>query len=105
VRPMFHSYPTIEAFIEFIAYYKVQGIERFVLYYYEISDTLLNLISQKFTEFVILLPFKYPFNASLIHAEGQVAANHDCLYRYHNDIIIFIDYDEFIVPKKYVFHE
>ncbi|CAG2105307.1 unnamed protein product, partial [Medioppia subpectinata] len=36
---------------------------------------------------IVVLPFRYPFGRGLIHAEGQIAAQHDCLYRYAHDII------------------
>ena len=47
--------------------------------------------------FVDLLQFSLPIKSNHIHAEGQIAAQADCLLRNANDYIIFVDVDEFIM--------
>jgi hypothetical protein len=97
---MFSAYPTITSLIEFIAYYRIHGFDRIEFYNFDLSKNLLNLIKNNFNDFAAVHQFKYPFERTLIHAEGQLAAMHDCHYRFHDEVILYADVDEFIVPFK-----
>jgi len=100
VRPMYGSYPTITSLIEFLAYYRIHGFDRIEFYHFDLSENLLSLLKNKFSDFVTIRQFKYPFERNLIHAEGQLAAMHDCMYRFYDNHILFADVDEFIIPYK-----
>lgn len=52
------------------------------------------------SEFAQVLDFRLPIDRSQIHAEGQLVANHDCLHRYSESPIVFVDIDEMIVIRR-----
>jgi hypothetical protein len=97
---MYSMYPTITSLIEFIAYYRIHGFDRIEFYDYDLSQSLKYSMKNCLSDFVAIHQFKYPFERTLIHSEGQLAAMRDCLYRFYNEVILFDDVDEFIVPFK-----
>lgn len=108
IRPLYGNISAINL-LEFIAYYKLNGVNRIVIYNSIdtrfISDQtrqLFDLLSSVQT--VEVMPFVIPNNDELrpiIHANGQLTAIHDCLYRFADHIQIHIDFDEFLISYKY----
>lgn len=100
-RPLFGPYSSLSAVIEYFAYYRANGINRFVFYDLDIGQNVKNFINS--FEFNQILPFNLSFSPLKIHAMGQMAAMNDCLLRFSNSPIIFVDIDEFIMiqgPNK-----
>ena len=108
VRPLYGNISAINL-LEFIAYYRLNGINRFVLYNSIPDSHMSNRTKQLFDllsslEFVDVLPFYLPNNQEsrpTIHAKGQLIAIHDCLYRFVDGIQIHVDFDEFIITYNY----
>ena len=108
VRPFYGNLSAINL-LEFIAYYRSNGIDKIV--FYNAIDTqhmsdqtrkVFDLLSS--VESVEVLPFLIPNNDELrpiIHANGQLVSIHDCLYRFNDHIQIHVDFDEFLVVYKY----
>jgi hypothetical protein len=97
IRPLFGPYSSLSAVIEFFAYYRANGIYRFVFYDFDIGENVKNFINS--FEFNQIIPFKLSFPPLKIHAMGQIAALNDCLLRFSNSPIIFVDIDEFIMIR------
>jgi hypothetical protein len=70
---MYSTYPTITSLIEFIAYYRIHGFDRIEFYDYELSQSLKYLMKNSFRDFVAIYQFKYSFERTLIHSEGQLS--------------------------------
>lgn len=86
------------AVLEFVAYYQANRIDRVVFYDQDTKNAdVIKLINS--IPFAILVNFTLPINAKKIHANGQVAAQQDCLLRNIFKTIIFVDVDEFIVTR------
>lgn len=100
VRPLWTSPETsLSSLIEFIAYYRINGINQFYFYDLDISHQMKTFL--KLLPFVELLSFKMKIEPQQIHASGQMAAINDCLLRNINYQILFVDIDEFIVTQKH----
>jgi hypothetical protein len=100
VRPLWTSHETsLSSLIEFIAYYRINGINKFYFYDLDTSHRMKSFL--KLFPFVELLSFKMKIKPQEIHASGQMAAINDCLLRNINYQILFVDIDEFIVTQKH----
>ena len=105
VRPLFGNISAINL-LEFIAYYRLNGINRLVFYNSINTRNTTNQMNQLFDllssiESVEVMPFILPNNEKsrpIIHANGQLTAIHDCLYRFSNYIQIHVDFDEYLMP-------
>ncbi|KAF8785984.1 hypothetical protein HNY73_011464 [Argiope bruennichi] len=102
VRPLYGSFSIIFV-IEFLSYYKTMGIQHFVFYRFNISEST-NLFFEylKHTNLSIEInPWDIPLNDELIHEYGQIVFTQDCIVqsRYKFSHTIIVDIDEFIVPK------
>jgi hypothetical protein len=99
VRPLFGPFSSLSSILEFIAYYRANGIHRIIFYDLSITSTIKSLLESM--SFVQLLPFDLPIDSNDIHAEGQIAAINDCLLRSSPNTVILVDIDELIVTKTY----
>ena len=110
--------------LEFIGYYRTNGINRIVLYYYDFDDvdgqnresdifasptssffrsrasTFLQFLSTSIEGVELhrfVLPKTGPHNIQPnIHAGGQILTMHHCLHRYPDSVQIHVDIDEFV---------
>ena len=98
VRPVFQSTHLLSSVVEFLAYYRANKISKFIFYDLDMDEKLRLFLTD--LEFVEIIPWKLSINKYLIHAFGQRAAIQDCLHRYSNSAIIFVDVDEFIVVQE-----
>ena len=96
VRPLFGGYSSVRSLLEFIAYYRTQGIDKIVFYRESVTEPVLKLLNSM-SEFVETLPWVLK-NGQSFTPEDQIASIDDCLHRFRSNVIIFIDVDEFIVP-------
>ena len=99
VRPLFGPFSSLSSILEFIAYYRVNGINRFIFYELSITSEMSALLHN--IPFVKLLSFHLPIDSNDIHANGQIAAINDCLLRSTPYTVILVDIDELIVTKTY----
>lgn len=90
---------------EFIAHYRHMGARHIYLYDLEMSDDLRVLLGhvQMAGVDVTVVPFKLLVKSSEVHANGQMAALYDCMFRSmsKSEYIIHVDLDELIVPLQY----
>ncbi|GBL98172.1 hypothetical protein AVEN_268262-1 [Araneus ventricosus] len=105
VRPLYGSFSSISV-IEFLAFYKTMGVQHFVFYRFNISEST-NLFFEylKSTNLSIEInPWDMPLDDDLIHEYGQIVFTQDCIVqsRYKFSHTIIVDIDEFIVPKIHV---
>jgi hypothetical protein len=99
VRPLFGPFSSLSTILEFIAYYRANGIHKIIFYDLSITSTISSLL--KSIPFVDLLSFDLPIDSNDIHADGQIAAINDCLLRSSPNTVILVDIDELIVTKTY----
>lgn len=110
VRPLFGPFDDIDKLTEFISYYHVFGITHFNFYSISISPRVrkyLEGLQQRWKERntfprFILRDWNLPTgNTSELWDYGALAALNDCLLSNMNkDYIVFVDIDEFIVPRN-----
>lgn len=100
---------------EFIAFYQLNGVNKFAFYKYNYSQIDFGNQSGTYIQteqFVTLLStinnvdihdfFLPKFVNDDIHAGAQLATMHDCLFRYSHTVQIHVDIDEFVfVDKQY----
>ena len=98
VWPLFNNYSLVKNLLEFIAYYRVNGADRFVFYVESATDQVLQLLSSMST-FVDLYPWilKNGWKKDASYKD-QITATDDCLYRHRRSVVILVDVDEFMVP-------
>jgi len=99
VRPLFGPFASLSSILEFIAYYRANGIQKIIFYELSIASKIKQLLHSM--PFIQLLSFDLPIDSYDIHAEGQIAAINDCLLRSSSNTVILVDIDEFIVTKNY----
>ena len=100
VRPLFGPFTATSSLLEFIAFYRANLVNKFVIYNLSISSQIQLLLSSM-EPFVEVIQFDLPIQSKDIHAEGQIASMTDCLLRNANDHIIFVDIDEFIMTFQH----
>ena len=98
VRPLFGQSISAAKILEFIAYYKVNRIDRIIFYELDISLQIRQLLLS--IPSVQLLSYSLPIDSSDIHADGQIAAINDCVLRSSNSFVIHVDIDELIVTSN-----
>ena len=104
VRPFFAGYSSVASLLEFIAYYRTNGVNKFAFYAESVTDPVLQLLNSM-SDFVEVYPWltkngqRFPSfeHNYVLH---QFAFEDDCLHRYRSKIIIIVDMDELIVPFK-----
>ncbi len=99
VRPLYGPFSSFSSILEFIAYYRANGINKFIFYDLSITPKMRSLLESM--PFVELLPFHLPINSNDIHAEGQISAINDCLLRSSPNTVILVDIDELIITKSF----
>ena len=97
VRPLFDGYSSVRDLLEFIAFYRVNGVNKFVFYKESASDQVMQLLGSM-SDFIDVYPWTLKEGRVEARHEDQISSIDDCLHRYRQHIIIFIDIDEFIVP-------
>jgi hypothetical protein len=102
VRPLFGNISIVNL-LEFIAYYRINGINKLVFYNTFVESSQLIQMLSSMPSFVELIPFFIPKHIinDKIHANGQLVAVHDCLHRFNNQIQIHVDFDEYLMPFNY----
>ena len=98
VRPLFGHSISAAQILEFIAYYKANRIDRIIFYELDISVQIRELLLS--IPSVQLLSYSLPIDSSDIHADGQIAAINDCIFRSSNSFVIHVDIDELIVTSN-----
>ncbi|KAH6923999.1 hypothetical protein HPB50_010226 [Hyalomma asiaticum] len=105
VRPSYGSSVSLWKIVEFIAHYRLVGVKRFYFYDLRMSSEAKLLLSwlQAAKVDVTLIPFKLIANAADVHAEGQVPALYDCIFRSMSktEYYIHVDIDELMVPLRH----
>jgi len=96
VRPLFGPYESIRAMLEFIAYYRINGINKFIIYNESISTQVLQLL-KSMTDFVEIIPWNSS-DGLKNRSVDQFSSIDDCLHRFEDRVILFIDIDEYIIP-------
>jgi hypothetical protein len=96
VRPLYGPYDSIRSLLEFIAYYRINGISKFVIYNDSVSQRVSQLL-KSMSEFVEIIPW-HSSDGLMNEHEDQFSSIDDCLHRYENKILLFIDIDEYIIP-------
>ncbi|KAH9368257.1 hypothetical protein HPB48_019177 [Haemaphysalis longicornis] len=83
VKPVFGRLATLHRVAEFIANYRVVGARHFFLYDAAMTEALKTLLArfQSAGIDVTVIDFKLPFNNTLVHRWGQMAALYDCMMR------------------------
>lgn len=99
VRPFFGPFQAIASLIEFIAFYRVNLVNKFVFYNSSSSLQVKSLLSSM--PFVNVIQFDIPININEINIGGQHIQMADCLLRNANDYLIFVDVDEFIMTFQH----
>ncbi len=99
IRPLYGPFSSLSSILEFIAYYRANGINKFIFYDLSITSIIRSLLESM--PFVELLPFHLPIDSIDIHAEGQIVAINDCLLRSSPNTVILVDIDELIITKKF----
>lgn len=110
VRPLFGTVNVLNL-LEFIAFYRTNGINRIVFYYYEFNKSFISPTLKKTENFlnkflskidgVELILFRLPeIIETNVHAGAQIATVHDCLHRFPNSIQLHVDIDEFLFVQK-----
>lgn len=107
VRPFFGTFPNNNLQIaEFVAYYTILGVNKFVFYDYQTEYSLRRLINLLSDNGIRLSfhPWDLPKRIADTWSFGQMAAIADCMYRQasSHQYVIIIDVDEFIVPHKLI---
>lgn len=102
VPPLFG---TIEpkAFIEFLEFSKLLGVNKIFFYIYDIQDEIKKILNYyKSRNFIHTIPWELPFSRKSVWNYGQSLAVNDCLYRhmFEVDFLAFLDIDEVLVPRK-----
>ncbi len=96
VRPLFGRYSSLRSLLEFFAYYRINGINRFVIYKESVSEEVSQLLDSM-TEFVEIIPW-ITSDGLINEIEDQLTSVDDCLHRFEGKIILFTDIDEFLIP-------
>lgn len=99
VRPFFGPFKAIASLLEFIAFYRVNLVNKFVFYNYSSSLQVKSLLSSM--PFVHVNQFDIPINTNEINIGGQHIQIADCLLRNANDYVIIVDVDEFIITFQH----
>jgi hypothetical protein len=97
IRPLFGPFSSLSSIIEFIAYYRANGIHRIISYDLSIASTISSLLES--ITFFDLLSFHLPIDINDIHVDGQIAAINDYLLRPSPYTVILVDIDELIFTK------
>ncbi|XP_029638049.1 beta-1,4-galactosyltransferase galt-1-like [Octopus sinensis] len=107
LSPLHSNYDRMDELVEWMEVNKLFGADYFIFYNYSISRNVTAIIKKYAEEGLSeTVEWKIPFKSeggSEIHYFGQLAAINDCLYRnmYRTKFIVFIDADEFIIPRKH----
>ncbi|KAH6923989.1 hypothetical protein HPB50_010216 [Hyalomma asiaticum] len=105
VRPIFGSSMSLWKVVEFVVHYKVMGATKFYFYDLHMTSDMKLLLAWLHSAGVdvTLIPFKLIAGSALVHAEGQMPALYDCIFRSmaRTEYYIHVDFDEFIVPQRH----
>ncbi|KAG1668442.1 hypothetical protein GQR58_017864 [Nymphon striatum] len=104
IKPLFGPYSDTLALAEFIAYYRLKGVTKFILFRSGLSvDTWLFLSMLKLKKIVDIdiLPWNLWKRGNEVHDNAGAVSINDCIYRYMNryESILVADIDEFVAPK------
>ncbi|KAL1421636.1 hypothetical protein MTO96_004024 [Rhipicephalus appendiculatus] len=105
IRPSFGSSISLWKIVEFIVHYKLVGVSRFYFYDLQMSSDVKRLLAwlQATGVDVTLVPFKLIADAADVHAQGQMPALYDCIFRSMSatEYYIHVDIDELMVPLRH----
>ncbi|KAI5723748.1 hypothetical protein M8J76_010411 [Diaphorina citri] len=107
VKPLHFTYDKVLQMLEFLELNRLLGASHVNFYVNSVSDSIaciLNAYKNQTTPYPYVSTYEWRLNMvsqKEIRTEGLFAALNDCLYRnmYRHSYIVFIDLDEFIVPK------
>ena len=104
VRPIHNVYNNIMQLIEFVELHRILGVNHFIFPVKDIGEDVNAVLDYyKNLNILTILTWNLPINSNLIHAEGQLSALHDCLYKSRGNFqfVIMVDLDEFIIPRTH----
>ncbi|XP_063847995.1 uncharacterized protein LOC135093051 [Scylla paramamosain] len=105
VKPLHYEYDRALWLVEFIEFYKLMGVDRFIFYNHTMGPSIDAVVRHYMAENVVtLLPWTLPVTTQKdIRTEGIFAALNDCNLRSVNRFTFsaMVDFDEFLVPRKH----
>jgi len=109
-QPLFGPYNSIRSLLEFIAYYRINGIKKIVIYNDSISQQVSQLL-QSMPEIVEIIPWHSSHDVLHNRRLDKLSSIDECLHRFRNKIILLMDIDEYFIPfshktlKQFVVNE
>ena len=103
VRPMFGPFDDINMLIEFIAFYTANGIRDFVFFDFMTSYRVLDFLSNVRTVNISVFRWNIEYIDDSIESNGQLAAQMFCLEEYRDYVLIYVDFDEYLVIQDTFF--
>lgn len=105
VKPIHYDYDRALWLVEFIEFYRLMGVDRFIFYNHTMGASIDAVVRHYVQEGVVhLLPWSLPVTTQKeIRTEGIFAALNDCNLRSVNrfPFAAMVDFDEFLVPRKH----
>ncbi|KAL1421658.1 hypothetical protein MTO96_023121 [Rhipicephalus appendiculatus] len=105
VRPIYGTNVSLWKLVEFVTHYRLIGVRRFYFYDLDMSSSLKLLLGflQSTGVDVTLVPYKLIASTDDVHAQGQMPALYDCIFRSmsRTEYYIHVDIDELIVPARH----
>ncbi|KAI1304631.1 hypothetical protein HDE_01795 [Halotydeus destructor] len=99
LRPLYGPFNDTDKLVEALAYYHANGVKKFVLFDYAITNYTQNVLSRLGHEIIVLKWNLEDKVASSIHEYGQLAFSNICLGLFPFNPVILVDMDEFIVTR------
>ena len=105
VKPFHYEFNRAQQLIEFIEMHRLLGVSYFTFYNHTVGPKVDCILRQYIEENLVqVLPWQRldVVSQKEIRTEGIFASLNDCLYRhmYDSEYLLFIDFDEFIIPRN-----